>query len=348
MTSPFSLQRLGWNHFFQQQLSLEEYEAFTPARVRGQERSLLELIGENGSHALSVTPAMGPITVGDWLLLDGQGRFHRLLERASLFSRKAAGSKATRQLIAANVDTVFVVSSMNRDFNLNRLERYLALSHEANVEAVIVLTKADGCDDPHEYRAKAQGLGETLAVAAVNSLDRQSVEQLALWCAAGKTVAFLGSSGVGKSTLINTLSGHAAQRTQAIRDDDAKGRHTTTARSLHILPSGALLLDTPGMRELQLADCEHGVEEAFAEIAALAGRCRFTDCAHQQEPGCAVRKAIEAGELDERRLGSYRKLMREQAFNQASLAEKRAQGREFSRHVRSVIKGKQDERGRSG
>jgi ribosome biogenesis GTPase len=260
------------------------------------------------------------------------------LERSSLFSRKAAGKKVDRQLIAANIDTVFVVSSMNQDFNLNRLERYLALAHESDVEAVIVLTKADCADDPEAYTAKAQTLGESLQVVAVNSLDHQSVDQLLPWCQPGKTVAFLGSSGVGKSTLVNTLSGQTIQPTQAIREDDAKGRHTTTGRSLHLLPSGALLLDTPGMRELQLADCEHGIDETFAEITALAQQCKFSDCQHQGEPGCAVRAAIDAGELDARRLESYLKLMREQAFNTATLAERRAQDREFGRYIRSVMK----------
>jgi ribosome biogenesis GTPase len=346
MSNPITLSELGWSHLFQQQLSLEEYEACTPARVVGQERTLLHLLAENGDLALAMTPSMDPITVGDWLLLDGEGRFHRLLERASLFSRKAAGSRATRQLIAANVDTVFVVSSMNADFNLNRLERYLALAHEADVEAVILLTKIDRCDDPDGYLERARGLARNTPVVPLNSLDQESVRQLLPWCAAGRTLAFLGSSGVGKSSLINTLSGDAMQRTQGIREDDAKGRHTTTGRALVRLASGALLLDTPGMRELQLADCEHGVEEAFAEITELASRCRFSDCQHQQEPGCAVREAIESDELEQRRLASYQKLMREQAFNKATLAERRAQEREFGRHVRSVIKGKQGEKGR--
>lgn len=346
MSSHYTLAQLGWNHSFQQQLSLEEYEACTPVRVFAQQRSLLRLIGEEGELTLPVTTHMPPVTVGDWLLLDTEAHFQRLLERRSLFSRKAAGTQASRQLIAANIDTVFVVSSMNLDFNLNRFERYLALANEADVEAVIVLTKVDGCTQPQQYLEQAQRLGAALDVVAVNSLEPESVAQLLPWCRPGRTVAFLGSSGVGKSTLINTLSGQSLLRTQGIREDDDKGRHTTTGRSLHLLPSGALLLDTPGMRELQLADCEHGIDETFAEITALVQQCRFADCRHQSEPGCAVRAAIEAGELDERRLESYLKLMREQAFNSATLAERRAQDKEFGRHVRSVMKSKRKEKER--
>ena len=340
MKTHYSLPQLGWNHFFQQQLSLEEYETCTPARVFGQERSLLQLISEHGALSLPATATMEPMTVGDWVLLDGADRFHRLLDRSSLFIRKAAGAKNRRQLISANVDTVFLVSSMNQDFNLNRLERYLALTAEADVETVVVLTKVDHCENPDEFILRAQSLGESLDVIAVNSLESNSVHDLTPWCQLGKTVAFLGSSGVGKSTLINTLSGEAVQRTQSIRQDDDKGRHTTTSRSMHLLPSGALLLDTPGMRELQLVDCEQGVDETFSEINDLARRCRFPDCRHQVEPGCAVREAIESGEVDERRLRSYRKLMKEQAFNSATLAERRAQDREFGKRVRSVIKTK--------
>lgn len=341
MTIQYSLSQLGWQHFFQQQLTLDEWEKFSISRVVSVDRSLLHLFSINGKQTLPITSSIPAVTVGDWLLIDGEGRFIRLLDRKSLFSRKAAGTKATTQLIASNVDTVFIVSSLNQDFNLNRLERYLVIANEAKVEPVIVLTKVDCCPNSQDYVEKAQALDLNLDVITVNSLDPDNVNKLADWCRSGKTVALLGSSGVGKSTLINTLSGDQTQRTHSIREDDDKGRHTTTRRSLHLLSCGGLLLDTPGMRELQIADCEQGVEETFPEIATLSLQCKFSDCTHQNEPGCAVRAAIESGKVDERRLLSYKKLAKEQAFNSATLAEKRQRDREFGRYIRSVQKSKQ-------
>lgn len=345
MDNQLTLAQLGWKPFFQQQLTLEEWEAYFVARVVGLERSVIHLLSTRGKQTLPVTPSMPDITVGDWLMLEDEDRFLRLFDRYSLFSRKAAGTKVTTQLIAANIDTVFIVCSMNQDFNLNRIERYLALAKEAGVTPVIVLTKLDCCDNPQELIDKTQSLDPLLDVVAVNSLDADSVSHLRTWCGSGNTVAFLGSSGVGKSTIINTLLGIEIQRTSAIREDDDKGRHTTTRRSLHLIPGGGLLLDTPGMRELQLADCEQGVEETFSEIVELATQCKFSDCSHQGEPGCAVRAAIESGRLDERRLSNYLKLMREQAFNSATLAEKRARDRELGRYYRSVLESKPNKRG---
>lgn len=334
----YSLSQLGWRHFFQQQLTLDEWEGCSAARVISQQRGVIHVQAEAGRQSIQLLKNMPAFAVGDWLLLDASGAFVRLLERFSLFSRKAAGAKVATQLIAANIDTVFIVSSMNQDFNLNRIERYLALANEAGVEPVIVLTKLDTCDDPDGYTDQIRQMDPFLEVAAVNSLDAESVRQLDGWCAEGKSVAFLGSSGVGKSTLINTLLGEAAQQTSGIREDDAKGRHTTTSRSIHVLANGGLLLDTPGMRELQLADCEQGVEETFSEIAALAGQCRFKDCRHENEPGCAVLAAIGSGDLDERRLANYLKLMKEQELNTATLAERRARDREFGRHIHAYKK----------
>lgn len=336
MGESLSLSELGWKTYFQQQLDLDEFTAMTPARIVAQYRSRYEVAWECGTGSLSITPAMPVLTVGDWLLLDADHAFVRALDRVSLFSRKGAGSAARRQLIAANVDTVFIVSSLNHNFRLNRIERYLSLAHEAGVEPVVVLTRADDCADPASYRAEVQALDAMMMVQAVNALDPASVESLRSCCGHGQTVALLGSSGVGKSTLINTLLGSSETATGAIRDADSKGRHTTTARSLHHLPDGGLLLDTPGMRELQLADCEDGVAAVFADIEELASRCRFSDCEHRSEPGCAVREAIASDELDPRRLANYDKLMREQRLNAATLAERRAGDRELARMYQTV------------
>ena len=336
MSYSYSLSQLGWHAFFQQQLTLEEWEHSTLARVIIQQRSEIVVLTTSGKHHLPLTPAMPAMTVGDWVLLDHSQHFVRLLDRLSLFSRKAAGSKVATQLIAANIDTVFIVSSLNQDFNLNRIERYLALAKETAVEPVIVLSKADCCDHPQDYIQQVQALDPLLMVVTVNSLDADSVSQLEPWCRVGQTIALLGSSGVGKSTLINTLSGEQQQQTGTIREDDDKGRHTTTQRTLIVLPSGGLLLDTPGMRELQLANCEQGVEQTFTDITTLATQCKFSDCQHQNEPGCAVRHAIETGQLGERRLSNYLKLLREQAFNSATLAEKRANDRHLGRYYRSI------------
>jgi len=337
MSHPFSLSQLGWKAFYQQQLSLEEWETYTPCRVMAQHRSGLELLSESGPLTLPSNPNMPDLTVGDWILIDANGIFIRVLERLSTFSRKASGSKVSTQLIAANIDTLFIVCSLNHDFNLSRLERYLALAKENQVEAIVVLSKSDCCDDPSLYIKQTQSLDPLMIVEAVNGLDPLSIDALRPWCKGGKTVAFVGSSGVGKSTLVNALLNTSIQDTGSVRGDDSKGRHTTTGRSLHLMESGGLLLDTPGMREIQLADCEQGIEQAFAEILTLADSCQFSNCQHHSEPGCSVKAAIESGDLDERRLNNYFKLMREQAFNSASLAEKRAHYRKQSRFYRSVM-----------
>ncbi|RCU45707.1 ribosome small subunit-dependent GTPase A [Corallincola holothuriorum] len=337
MNSIISLNLLGWQPFFQQQLTLDEFEQTTVARVVAHHRSEYVVRTEQALSRMPITPSLPPMALGDWLLLDGDNRFLRQLDRKSLFKRKSPGSKLGEQFIAANVDTLFIVCSLNQDFNLSRIERYLALAHEAEVEPVVVLTKQDLCDDVDEKRQAIQSLDPLLLVESVNALDRTSCEVLLSWCRPGRTLSLLGSSGVGKSTLINTLLGNEIQDTGSIREDDSKGRHTTTSRSMHFMPSGAVLIDTPGMRELQLTACEQGVSLTFADIDELAQRCRFGDCQHTGEPGCAVQQAIDRGELAPRRLANYFKLMREQARNSASLAEQRAKDKEFGKMVKSVM-----------
>ena len=338
-TSSDSLIRLGWRPFFAQQVAEENITEIKFAKVMACHIKQFELETSTEPLTLSITNQMPDITVGDWLVLNGDDSFRHRLDRTSLFSRKAPGSKVQIQLIAANIDTVFIVSSLNKDFNLSRIERYLALANEAGVTPVFVLTKAELCHDTQVFIKQILSIFPLAMIETVNALARESVQALHAYCAAGQTVAVMGSSGVGKSTLINSLLGAEAQLTSDIRQDDSKGRHTTTGRTLHQLSSGGLLLDTPGMRELQLSDCEQGVADTFEEITALARQCRFGDCHHQAEPGCAVQKALTRGELESRRLISYQKLLREQALNTASLAQKRAKDRNLSKFHRSVQDG---------
>jgi ribosome biogenesis GTPase len=263
-----------------------------------------------------------------------------VLERLSLLKRRAPGTDRQIQLIAANIDTVFVVSSCNQDFNIARLERYIALAFEAGIAPVIVLTKSDLATDPESYVGQAQAISKAVPVVTLDARGEEPGEKLTDWCKPGRTVAFLGSSGVGKSTLTNALSGTQDIATQTIREDDAKGRHTTTHRQLHAVPGGCLVLDTPGMRELQLTDAAAGINDLFSDLIKLASRCRFTDCRHETEPGCAVQAALEDGSLEAGRLARWRKLKAEEAFNSASLAERRSKDRAFGKMVRSVMKQK--------
>jgi ribosome biogenesis GTPase len=274
--------------------------------------------------------------------MDGP-RVVRVLDRIGAFKRRAAGTTAHTQLIAANVDTLFIVTSANRDFNVARLERYLALAYEAGAFPVIVITKADTVESVEEIVREASRLAPGLLV---ESLDARSADQTAVlqaWCGVGQTVALLGSSGVGKTTLMNTLSG-TEEKTRAAREDDQRGRHTTTYRSMHQLASGGWLIDTPGMRELKLVDVGDALDDIFAEIAALAETCRFSDCAHENEPGCAVQWAIENGELDADRLRRYRKLLSEDRRNTETLAQRRSRDKDLGKLYKSVLVGKRKQR----
>ncbi|MBY6202768.1 ribosome small subunit-dependent GTPase A [Maritalea mobilis] len=329
-----ALSRLGWQAFFAQQTTVDDMARTPPVRVVEVHRNGLHVIGDGIDTLIPPGPEA---TVGDWLLFEADApRQSRVLHRKSLFSRRAPGKERKLQLIASNVDTAFVVTSCNLDFNVARLERFIALAFEAEVTPVIVLTKIDLCEDVSPYLDAARAISDRVAVVAVNALSEQPVAALSDWCRPGQTVAFLGSSGVGKSTLVNALFHADRVATQAIREDDSKGRHTTTRRELHITPEGCAVLDTPGMRELQLADAERGIEDVFADITALAAGCRFNDCQHETEPGCAVLAAVEAGEIAPSRLDRWRKLAAEDRFNSASLAERRAGDKAFGKMVRGV------------
>ena len=320
----YSLTELGWQGVFRQQLTLEELDRWQPMRLIEQSRHEVTLIGEHGCCTLALLSSMPQMVVGDWVLVNGEGGFERLLDRSTCFRRIAAGHQKQEQLIASNVNTAFIVCSLNDDFNLNRIERYLSMVHDAGAEPVMVLTKKDLREDWDELSAQVRALSANLIVESVNSLEPETRQILSPWCRQSHTVVMLGSSGAGKSTLTNTLLGEQRQLTAQTREDDSKGRHTTTARSLISMAGGAMLLDTPGMRELQLVDMEAGVAATFSDIETLAGQCRFNDCRHDSEPGCAVQAAIAAGTLAPRRLENYDKLMREQALNAATLAHRRA------------------------
>jgi ribosome biogenesis GTPase len=342
-----SLAELGWDNFFEQQRMAAASAALLPARVMDVRRSAWHVLGPQVNTKLPPRNGMAA-TVGDWLLIEPDGaRVTARLERKSVFKRRAPGTDRREQLIAANVDTLFVVSSCNQDFNVARLERYLAIGREARVMLVIVLTKADLTDAPEEFVRQAARLAPGIHVEALDALDPEQVHVLGAWLGAGQTVAMLGSSGVGKSTLANTLLGGRKIDTQGIREDDAKGRHTTTARTLHRLPQGAWLLDAPGMRELQLSDAESGLKEVFAEISALAGRCRFADCTHDSEPGCAVLDAVKNGYVEADRLQRWRKLVREELHNRESIAERRSREKSTGKLYKAIIGDTQSRKGRA-
>ena len=346
-----TLSQLGWRPSYAQHLTLADFEAGYPARVTAVHRSGLSVLSSRGAgsavlpHQLADTESA--IAVGDWVLVEHEAdRVVRLIERRSLIERVAAGGEHRRQSIAANIDTLFIVTSCNDDFNLSRLERYLALAYEAGVEPVVVLTKADLSDEADDYAAKALATLATVTILALNATDAVAVTQLAPWLDAGRTVAFVGSSGVGKSTLTNSLLGDAAQATQGIREDDARGRHTTTTREMFATASGAWVIDTPGMRELRIGAIESGLGTVFDDIEALARQCRFSDCHHEGDADCAVERALAEGTLDHRRLANYRKLQREAAEAQRTLREKRERSRQFGAMVKDVMRAKRDRLGR--
>lgn len=314
-----SLPALGWSDFYADQLT-EADAGLVPMRIATVHRARMSAASTKGPVRLML-PALtntSDYAVGDWVLADPDtNALMRRLDRLSLLQRRTEGAR-DQQLIAANVDTLFIVTSCNDDLNPARLERYLALANEAGTRAVIVLTKMDQVPDITPYVDQVTPLQRGLKVVAVNAKSPEAAQTLAPWCGSGQTVALVGSSGVGKSSLLNTLAektGDDAQATGSIRESDAKGRHTTTSRSLHAIPGGGWVIDSPGIRTLHVSDITAGLDQLFAEISELAPACRFRDCTHAHEPGCAVQAAIKAGDLDPARLDRWRKLLDENRAN---------------------------------
>ena len=313
-----SLTELGWTPFFSSQLSPDDRASLCPVRVMAVHRGKIAVAGYMAGTmserliAPHVAQSQGEnthATVGDWLLIDeASSQIARILRRCSLFTRRTPGNQRKMQLLAANIDTLFIVASCDQDFNPARLERYLVMAREVGVTPVIVLTKADRADNSETFAEAARALQPGLKVITVNGKDPASAGRLAAWCGQGQTVALMGSSGVGKSTLIKTLTGSERIITQAVREGDGKGRHTTTVREMHRLDRGGWLMDTPGMRELHLAEAAEGLAEVFDDILMLARECRFFNCGHDIEPDCNVKAAIAAGGLDPARFARWRKL----------------------------------------
>lgn len=336
-----NLDCLGWSDFFAH--SFEPYcqQGFSVGRVAIEYRNTYTLYSEHGELSAEITgklryqasqPEDFP-AVGDWVVIrvresEKQATIHEILPRKSKFSRKMVGGKTEEQIVAANIDTVFLVSGLDKDFNLRRIERYLILAWESGANPVIVLNKADLCNSLEERLAQVETVALGVPIVILSATNYRGLDALKPYLQLGQTVALLGSSGVGKSTITNQLKGASVQSVQQVRRGDDRGKHTTTHRELILLPTGGLIMDTPGMREIQIWGGDEGLQETFADIEILVQQCRFRNCQHYNEPGCAVQQALAEGILDDSRFLNYQKLQKELNYlsrkqdQRAQLAEK--------------------------
>jgi ribosome biogenesis GTPase len=350
------LEELGWGASLEPSMEPFRDRGLIPGRVVREDRNTCLVSCAEGEVTAEVAGRLRhqaeersdlPI-VGDWVALDarpgeGRGTIHAVLPRSSRFARNAAGRRTEVQVLAANIDTVFLVTGLDGNFNLRRIERYLTLGWSSGASPVVLLNKTDLCPNVEDRVAEVESIAIGVPVHAVSAAENEGLEALRRYIGRGRTVALLGSSGVGKSSIANRLLGYERQKVVAVREGDSRGRHTTVSRELIVLPGGGVLIDTPGMRELQLwSETEGGENETFSDIEALQGRCRFGDCGHKTEPGCAIRDAVEEGSLDAGRLRSYLKLQRElrrverrHAHRLRRAASRRAKGARAGRRYRS-------------
>jgi ribosome biogenesis GTPase len=317
-----TLDQLGWSAAFAAAHAPHTAVGREPARVLAEDRGSYVVQTAGGERRAAITgrfrheaagdPALYP-AVGDWVTVDGareDAAIHAVLPRRTAIVRQAPGKATAAQVVGANVDVVFIVVSLNLDLNMRRLERYLAVAWESGAEPVVILSKADLVDDPTVLMAEVERIAIGASILAVSAIDGRGLDEVRARIGPGRTAAFVGSSGVGKSTLLNRLAGEDRAVVKEVRADDDRGRHTTTRRQLHILPDGGLILDTPGMRELALWDPD-GVEQSFPEVDELVATCRFGNCQHNGEPGCAIAAALASGSLEASRYEAWRKLQRE-------------------------------------
>lgn len=355
-----TLSSIGWNDFFEEAFSAFQGGSLIPARVALQHRNYYVLYSAIGELRGETTGKMqymasGPQdlpAVGDWVVVDprpeeGGATIVDILPRRTRFSRQAAGRKTEEQIVAANVDSVFIVSGLDNDFNVRRIERYLVLVSESGASPVVLLNKADVCEDPQAARQAVASINPHAPIHILSALNNEGMGVIRDHLRDGSTGALLGSSGVGKTTIINRLLGTDERATAPVREADDRGRHTTSARELIPLPTGGLLIDTPGMRELQLWSAPGAMNEVFDDIEEIAENCRFRDCSHEVEPGCAVREALEQGMLDAGRFESYRKLLRELQYQQRKL-DPAAQRKEKERWKKIITEYKRSKKGGKG
>jgi len=348
---------LGWNAHWRELFAPYVPQSLIPGRVVVEHRGAYRVETDRGERLGALAGRLRHQAVrrtdlpavGDFVAVrlpaagagDGPAIIEAVLPRRTAFVRRAAGPRPDDQVIAANIDTVFVMIGLDHDFNVRRLERYLAAVWESAANPVVLLNKADVCADVGKKLAELRAVAMGVDVHVVSALTAEGIDTLAAYWRDGATAGFVGSSGVGKSTLLNRLLGRDAQATSGVRVYDSRGRHTTTHRELFVLPHGGLVIDTPGMREFTLSEAYEGVEAAFGEIDRLAERCRFADCGHRGEPGCAVREAIEQGTLDVDRLAAFHKLLNELRYEEsrgdrAAAAERKRQGRIGAKAIRRM------------